>query len=73
MPFFTKSKWDARSTIHPSQPVSSIGRRVIEASLYADRDIAALQHRLDELERASPASLTADLIARAYRYRIWRS
>jgi GR25 family glycosyltransferase involved in LPS biosynthesis len=67
IPFFTLPRPTGASTILGDIDPWQIPLRIMEAALYADRDVPALQGLLRELERSAPASVTSDLIAGAYR------
>ena len=70
VPFLTISRWGVDSTIKgPSSPWAK-GNRIIEAALYADRDVAEIRQLIEELAQTTPAGVTTDLMTAGLSYLI---
>ena len=69
-PFLTISRWGVDSTIMGPPSLWAKANRIIEAALYADRNVAEIRQFVEDLARATPASVTTDLMIAGLSYLI---
>jgi GR25 family glycosyltransferase involved in LPS biosynthesis len=70
VPFLTLARWGIDSTTHGAMPPWSKGNRIIEAALYAGRNVAEIRQFIQELDRSTPTSLTTELMTSGFRHLI---
>jgi len=70
LPFITTPDWGAKSEIRPDLNFS-VAQRVVDRSLFVDRDIPMLRRSLEALAKR-PATPTSDLLRDAYDV-LWRA
>lgn len=67
VPFVTVPRLGTESTITSGNDVWESPLRIMDRALYVDRDVAALDRMLSEMEASADAGVTAELICRAQR------